>query len=198
MAYDTRTVAAGPFRTEDGSPVDVKDARDGWVAAARPVLIALAKQYHGTVSYKDLAMKLQEASGITTRMALTPWIGSVLNATAHENHERDEPLLSALVVKPDGTASPGYAVSVAETYRTKIVTDAEVERHAAEERFKCYCHFGAALPADGGGPALMQRVATKRVRAKRAAAPYVSPRSCPTCSMVLPTSGRCVNCRRGV
>jgi hypothetical protein len=183
----------GTYREVDMSPVSSADALAAWVVEARPVLERIAKTYHATITYKDLAEGVQVESGIRTRRLLQHWIGDVLGPVAHDCQTAGEPLLSSLCVRADGTVGPGYAVAVVENFGGEPPDD--LDMHAAEERLLCYRHFGAAMPADGGRPALTKQVAAARKRAKQRASPADTSRPiCPTCHLMLPVTGQCDNC----
>ena len=186
-------MATGPgtFREVDGEAVEMADAKEAWTPFARAALVRTAGKYRATITYKELGTEVQELSGIRTRMLLQHWIGDLLGLVSDECRSAGEPLLSSLCVTSDGTVGPGYAkvISWVETEGGKDVDDL-----AAEERLRCYEHFGATLPADGGRPSLHPTLARKRERemkAKIAARPRAV---CPTCHMQVPTSGICDTC----
>lgn len=193
MSTNRGRTTIGTFGIHDGLPVDFGVAKAGWVAAARPILVSVAQRYQATITYKELATDIQTAAGVKTRMLITNWIGGVLGQVADECHARGEPLLPSLCVHADGTIGDGYAVAVAQTAGDNI-GEHDIEMRAAEDRLRCYRHFGAMLPPDGGQPTLTPQVLAKRERMKRQSAPSPSPRVCPNCWMVLPMSGRCNNC----
>jgi hypothetical protein len=183
------------YKVADDSAVDVDDARAAWVAVARPALERTAGTYHATITYAELAEEVQEGSGIRTRRLLQNWIKDVLGSVATTCHQNGEPLLSSLCVRADGSVGPGYAKSVVEIFGGAAPEDPDM--HAAEERLKCYRHFGANLPADGGTAALTPQVAAarKRVVVKKRPSPTETSRPvCPTCHLMLPISGQCDNC----
>lgn len=183
----------GTYREADKTAVSASDALTAWVAPARTALERTARTYHATTTYKELAEEVQAESGIRTRRLLQHWIGDVLGTVARDCHAAGEPLLSALCVRSDGTVGPGYAIAVVENCGGDPPED--LDMHAAEERFRCYQHFGAAMPADGGKSALTKQVAAARLRAKRQPSPSESSRPiCPTCHLMLPMSGQCDNC----
>lgn len=153
--------------------------------------MGIARQYHAVVTYGELADAVQEATGIRTRMLLSNWIGRVLGAVSADCHRRDEPMLSSLCVHADGGVGPGYAEAVIERYGGKAPED--LDQHAAEERLKCYRHFGADLPPDGGRPVLTPQVAARRADTKRASRAE-DRKVCPTCHIQLPLSGQCDFC----
>lgn len=90
----------------------------------------------------------------------------------------------------EGIVGESYASAV-EAVRGHCPEDPD--QHAAEERLACHRHFGAALPSDGGRPALTRQVAARRDRQSRAQPP--APKLCSTCRMELPLNGRCDNCQ---
>ena len=183
----------GTYREVDKSAVSSSDALAAWVFEARPALERTAKTYHSTITYKDLAEEVQAESGIRTRRLLQHWIGDVLGTVARDCNAAGEPLLSALCVRSDGSVGPGYAVAVVENFGGEPPDD--LDMHAAEERLRCYCYFGAELPADGGRPALTKQVAAARKRAKQQPSLTESSRPiCPTCNLMLPVTGQCDNC----
>jgi hypothetical protein len=183
------TQLPGTYRESDGSPVTFSTAVRAWQAAARQTLESVAHHYHGVITYKALAEAVQNSTGIRTRMLLANWIGRVLGAVSADCHRLDEPMLSALCVYADGGVGPGYAEAVIERYGGPAPED--LDRHSAEERLRCYRHFGAPLPPDGGVPALTPQVAARRRRARHTASPK---RLCSTCNMQLPLSGQCDFC----
>ena len=101
-------------RVSDGEPVDFDDAKQAWADAARPVLERVAGTYNLYIEYKDLAETVQQDSGITTGVLVHHWIGSVLGAVARERRAPDEPMLTSLCVRADGTIGAGYGESVLE------------------------------------------------------------------------------------
>jgi hypothetical protein len=103
----------------------------------------------------------------------------------------DEPPLTALCVRQDGTIGPGYERA------PKSVVDEpgeDIEYYAAEHRLLCYRKYALDLPADGGVPALTKAEADRR-RAKSAQARSNAPKAfCPKCNLELLPSGRCGSC----
>jgi hypothetical protein len=187
------TVAAprtpGPWRTADGSAVELNDAKAAWALSARDVLIKTAKHYNAHVTYKELAEQVQELSGIRTRSPMRHWIGSVLDLAVDDSHRRGEPALAALCVRQDETVGEGYAyvLSVA-----GLDTPKDLEKHAANARLECHRFFGASMPPGGGRPTLTPRVAAARARAAKAVERPIF--LCPGCFTQLPSSGQCDNC----
>jgi hypothetical protein len=72
---------------------------------------------------------------------------------------------------------------------------ADLDLAAAEERLKCYRHFGAQMPADGGQPALTPMLAATRKKkatpARARMAVEEEREICPLCHVRLPSSGVC-------
>jgi hypothetical protein len=179
----------GTYRVADGSRVDFGKALLAWVPFAYAELVSTARSYHAVVTYLELSERVQEQSGIRTRMLLTNWIGKLLEEVARFAAARGEPPLTALCVRQDGTIGPGYARA------PKSVVDEpgeDIEYYAAVHRLLCYRKYAKDLPADGGQPALTtaeaQRRARKGQREERA------PSVCSSCFTVLPVSGRCAYC----
>lgn len=158
-----------------------------WSAAALPVLQDVASTYNRTMTYDELATAVQDATGIRTRSLLPNWIGDVLGAVTRAQPP-DEPMLTALVIRADGTMGPGYAVPIVD--RTGAAPP-DIDWHSAEQRLACYRHFGAHLPPDGGQPTLTAQVATRRNR-ENTRAPVRD--VCPSCNLRLPASGHCGQC----
>jgi hypothetical protein len=189
------TQLPGTYREATGDRVDFQVALFEWEEAARPSLFSLARHYHATTTYEELAEEVQHRSGVRTRALLPSWIGKVLGDVAVDCHRRGEPLLSALCVHKNGTIGPGYADAVAATYGGDPPADFDL--HAAAERLRCHQYFHALdLPAGGGVAALAPQVAAKHSRARRKSAPhpYVPPMACPTHHLALLPSGKCPVC----
>ena len=182
----------GTYLIDDGSPVEMSDAKDAWVPLAREALLRTAATYNGLVRYKELADEIQTGSGIGTRQLVHYWIGDVLGEVSAECHRQNEPLLSSLCVRQDGTIGDGYGIALAATYGGKVPADLELA--AAEERLRCYEHFGATLPADGGRPTLPREVSARRRKAAKEAREDIRKPVCPTCHLTLPATGQCDNC----
>lgn len=182
----------GTFRVSDGAPVAFATATATWTEVARSTLLRTAMEYQATISYKGLAEEVQVVSGIRTKMLPWHWVGRVLGGVARDCHRRGEPMLSALCVHEDGTIGEGYGKAILENQGPPVPDDLDL--HAAEERLRCYRHFGATLPADGGTPALTPQVARLRNRAKMRTSLEGDRDVCPTCYLMLPLSGQCGNC----
>ena len=177
-------------RVSDGGPVDFNDAKQAWADAARPVLERVAGTYNLYIEYKDLAETVQQDSGITTGVLVHHWIGSVLGAVARERRAPDEPMLTALCVRADGTIGASYGEAVLER---EGAVPADLDLHAATERLACYRYFGAELPANGGAPTLTRQLRAKRSRVARQ--PERAPRrQCPNCFIEVASSGVCGIC----
>ena len=169
-------------------------ARAAWAGAAREILLEVAGRYQALVTYRELSGLVQLRTGIRTNQLVHYWIGDVLGRVARVCADRDEPLLSALCVKEDGSVGASYAKAVIDV-RGELVGDPD--DHAADERLACYRAFGAAMPEDGGKAALAPKVAAVRARerARRAATrPQFEGQVCPSCNMAIPATGVCDNC----
>ena len=180
------------YRESDGEAVDMADAKAAWIPFAREALTRVAREYNGLISYGELAEEVQERTQIRTRQLKHYWVGAVLGVVSQDCHSRGEPLLPSLCVQQDGHSGAGYAAAIADTYGGPVPEDLDMA--AAEERLKCYTHFGATLPADGGTPTLSPQVATRRRVAARKAREDIRKPVCPTCHLTLPSTGQCDNC----
>jgi hypothetical protein len=179
------------YRLSDESPVEMAEAKAIWAVEARTALERVAATYHATITTRELANQIQAQSGITTKKLPHHWIGDVLATVARECHSKDEPLLCALCVLTDGTVGDNYTAAVTETYGE---APADPDMHAAEERLKCYAHFGATMPANGGRAALTRQVAARRSTIARRAREDIQRPICPTCHLALPATGQCDAC----
>ncbi|WCO68932.1 hypothetical protein PO878_09370 [Iamia majanohamensis] len=179
-------------RVSDGSEVSGPDSRRAWADAARPILEGVAGTYNATILDATLAEQVQVDSGVVSRQLSRYWIAKVMGLVAADCAGRDEPMLSALCIRTDGSTGGGYADAVTKA-RGEAPEDAEV--HAAAERLACYQRMGAAMPNGGGRPTLTPEVAARRHRARSARGePEFARTTCPTCFMVLPHTGQCDEC----
>ncbi len=207
--HDIVTADSTP-ESHDASHVGSSVARAAWAEAARPVLIEAAGRYRATLTYKQLAVAVQESAGITTKQPMHEWIGAVLGRVIDECHSRGEPLLSALCVSAQGSVGQGYAEAVEASRGTR---PNDPDDHAAQERLSCYQHWRAAgLPRDGGTPLRTahftltrtagaskpaSRVSTPRKTSVRKPTPAPEPKPipmCPRCFTQVPASGVCDYC----
>jgi hypothetical protein len=201
----------------DASEVGFTAARSAWAEAARPVLLEAAGRYRAMVTWKQLSVAVQEATGITTSQPVAKWIGDVLARVTDASQSRGEPLLSSLCVNVQGSVGEQYADAVEHARGTRPT---DPDEHAALERLECYRHWNAAgLPRDGGTPLrtahfkTVRRAAApkpaarvpgtpKKATARKAAstktaspAPEPKPiRLCPKCFTQVPASGVCDYC----
>lgn len=187
------TTTPGTWRVSDGSAVSFRDAIAEWGTVAHDVLLETATRYNDFVTYKELAEKVQEISGIRTKSQMRNWIGKVLAVVVEECARRDEPPLTSLCVTQNQTVGDGYRF-VLETAGEPIPDD--LDHHAAEARLKCYRAYSTDLPSNGGTPTLPPQVTASREAAARkaAAARPEKVELCPEHHTVLPSSGRCDYC----
>lgn len=143
----TRTVQTGTYDERDEQPVAFEEAVSMWALAARDVLVETAGEYHAVVRYPELGERVQVASGVRTTKSVFQWVDEVLLRVSAECAARDEPLLSSLCVRADGSMGPGYARAVTASSGRR---PSDPDQHAADERLRCYQAFGAELPAGGG------------------------------------------------
>jgi hypothetical protein len=176
---------------QEASEVGDDVARAAWAEAARIELIAVAGQYQGIVTSKELALLVQRRSGIRTSQRAHYWIGDILARVSTECDSRGEPLLSALCVNAEGSVGDTYAATVL-AIRGETPEDPDVQ--AAQERLACHKWFDADLPAEGGNAELTPRLAASRARARKLRQQERVAPTCPTCYTELPATGPCNYC----
>lgn len=186
---DSANKQPGIYRQEDNSPVSQPDALRAWASVALHELIRTAQKYDSVVTYKELALLVQDASGIKTRVLITHWIGKLLEEVAILARDTGEPPLTSLCVHQDGTIGEGYARA------PKSVADRpgeDIEFYAAEHRLLCYQKYAKDLPSDGGQPNLTP---AERARRLRRLGPASTPSiACPNCFVTLPATNVCDGC----
>jgi hypothetical protein len=182
------------IREIDSSPVEMAQAQQEWAIAARSELERVARSYGDLIRYAELAEAVQVSTGVRTSKLMRSWIGDVLTLVGADCHERSEPLLSALCVQKDGTIGDGYGVALVKIYGGDPPTD--LDQQAAEERLRCYQHFDAVMPADGGRAQLPPEVTARRRKAAKQAREDAPKATCPKCNIVLPAmaNGHCYYC----
>lgn len=183
-------------KDKDGTFVSMNSAYDAWEPYAVSMLEDTARKYNAVVTYKQLADYVQGQSGISHNALLSNWIGELLGRVINHCVNVRIPQLSSLCVREDGTVGDGYrhAMSVGGESDAELNLD-QLDDHAAKTRLDCYRHFEAAgLPPDGGTPTLTPAVVAARKRKRDLEKRDEPPKVCPTCSMVLPVTGRCDNC----
>lgn len=172
--------------------VGPEEARTAWAESAREVLLEKARRYQSVITLKELAAQAQDRSGIHTEQQIRHWIGDVLGRVAAENSAKNEPLLVALAVDDSGSVGDNYASYVVAAGQPEP-TDSD--EHASRERLECYRHFEAPnLPADGGRPELVAKLAAARTRARKASFEERAIPTCPKCHLQLAATGVCDNC----
>ncbi|WAC66854.1 hypothetical protein OVA14_03530 [Agrococcus sp. SL85] len=185
-----------------GKYVSQSDAIRQWWPAAREVLLETAREYGAWITEEDLAVRIQAATGITTRQPAEEWVGAVLTRVAMDAEGRGEPRIASLCVRADLSVGDHAGAVPGTTVQSR-------EQRAAEDRFDCYRLYGAELPEDGGRPQLTPRTSARPVtRAPRATTPRTprTPRAtkpapaamrevtCTSCFMVVPEAAECREC----
>jgi len=204
-------MAGEAYRDDDGTATEAAAAIEAWGRAARPVLVQVARRYGSLTTPNDLAAEVQALSGVRTREPAEAWIDDVLDAVDVECVARDEPMLSAFCVGPEGRIGERYRQLVVSLDATAA---ADIDMHAATQRVEAHRTHGATLPVDGGRPSLPPQLAkarastpkkstttrtraasTKSAAARKPRKPEPPPRPiCPTCFLQLPATGRCDTC----
>lgn len=180
----TEFTRKGFFREVDGTAVSQAEALRIWAPIAVDELISTAHTYDAVVTYKELALRVQDVSGVRTTQLIMHWIGRLLDQVITISDGRGEPPLTALCVRADGTVGDGYA-GVA-------VAGGPKEQLAAQERLLCYRRYAKDLPADGGKPNVTPFSA--RHQRTKTPSPVREDLVCPNCFMILPMSKACDAC----
>lgn len=162
----------------------------------------VASRYHATITYTDLAERVQKHSGIVAKGPSRHWIGKVLGLVSRVCQHNEDPPLAALVVhKTDGMVGAGYDLVLKLAGKPALEDPQQREAHAAESRLECYRRFGATIPANGGTPGYSTIYSEKAARAAQRAARPPKPEEnarplkfCPTCFVALPATGVCDEC----
>lgn len=169
--------------TIEGQKVSTAKAHAVWVPAARELLISTAQIYNNWITYADLAERIQQITGVSTKQPLQYWIGGLLDAVSIECEQRGEPHLTALCVHSDQSIGDGYPWARADA------TEVEREEVAAKDRFHCYQVYADDLPDDGGSPTLTPSMQSRFQRQRRSTP--TPAKQCPICFMELPSTGIC-------
>jgi len=181
--------AHGTFRVSDGAKVEFADALDAWVPIAYSELLGTAQHYNQWTTYLDLTERVQDVSGIRTRMLIGNWSGKLLERVARLAADAGEVPLTSLCVHQDGTIGEGY-LRAPKSLPTDPGTD--VDDLAAQHRLLCYRKYAVDLPADGGVAVVTPKVAA--ARARRVAQERRPARLCPDHYIELSATGVCSMC----
>lgn len=185
--------------------IPLADAQQAWAAAAIPVLVDRAKAQK-TVTYSDLAERIQEVAQIRTTMLLSNWIGRVLNVVLHYAADKGLPSVTSLVVSStDDEVSTGFDAACLRTRGHKPSSKQQRHQWAAEDRQDCYRFWASSAEVtelghrDRPRPAQMPRPAQaprpkQTPRLPSVGQEAVSRPVCPSCGTELPLTGRCDYC----
>ena len=143
----------------DGTNVAHSDALKLWASVAYEKLKEVAHGYNDRISYKDLALHVQDATGVETNQLIMNWIGPVLEIVEQRAVYAEEPPLTSLCVHADGSIGDGY--KRAPKFAPKSATS-DVDDIAAEHRLLCYQRYATDRPKDGGRPTLTPQIAIGR------------------------------------
>ncbi|GAA4034263.1 hypothetical protein GCM10023063_17790 [Arthrobacter methylotrophus] len=169
-----------------------QDSLDGWAEAAVPVLQGVARTYNDHITYKDLATRVFDITGVRTDMLVRNLSSKLLNRVIHLCRERNLPALSSLVVSStDGTVGPGFDAVLRAAGKEVPGSTLERERAAAAERLECYRAYCPDVPADAV-PQLTP-VYEAKVNPPKKEAPRPKP-VCAVHGIQLPATGICDDC----
>ena len=181
----------GTYRVADGSKVAFADALAAWVPIAYDALIEVARRYNRWTTYLELTDRVQEISGIRTKMLIGNWSGQLLEQVARAAADVGEVPLTSLCVHQDGTIGIGYLRA---PKAVAVDPDVDVDDLAAEHRLLCYQKYADDLPADGGTPTVTPRVAEARARRATSKRADAEAKLCPIHFVELSTNGLCSFC----
>jgi hypothetical protein len=175
--------------------VDPAEAEKAWIDQVHLTLTEVAGSYHKLITHTDLAVALQDATGLRTRTSPNAWMDRVLAAAAALDLAAGRPPLTSLVVhKTQGTVGAHYSEVLRLTGQDPIDDEVRREKHAAAARMDCYRWADAKMPSDGGNPALSPRFDMVVSRERRKAREEAKPDVCPNCFMAIPPTGICDAC----
>jgi hypothetical protein len=183
--------------TLDGTPVTLGDAKFEWAHVGYDVLVDVARNTQGHITYPTIAHTLQDGAGIRTEMPPTAWVDTSLTLVAEMCLRNGEPALTALVVEVD-TLEVGDGYGSAYSLIDQPLPR-NLQRAAAEMRAACYDHFSRREAVGWDKTKLIGRTGTPRsapVRAKAGPLRTVAapPKVCATCRLELLPDGRCGYC----
>lgn len=197
------------YRVDDDVELDLATAMHRWAPVAYEALKTAATQYKSTISHQELANVIIEETGIDTEMPMNLLVTKVMEICAAQAARENEPPLTSLCVKEDGTMPAAYArqarsaqVTAVEqaTGTTLADLDNDLDMYAAHHRLMCYRTHASNVPASAQ-PLLPDDLAQRRGRAaaraekQKAAARAEAPRPvCMSCFTQLPASGICQQC----
>lgn len=157
-----------------------------------PVLQDVARTYGNYITYKALANRVFDITGVRTDMLVQNLSSKLLNRVILICRERNLPALTSLVVAAtDGTVGPGFDAVLRAAGREVPETPVERERAAAAERLECYRAYCPDVPADAV-PRLTP-VYEARVNPAKKEAPKPRP-VCAVHGIQLPATGICDDC----
>lgn len=166
----------------NGKYVSNSDALAAWTPVARDVLLETARRYHAAITGDAFAHEVQRLSGILADQPAEAWIVRLLDRVAADAERRGEPPLATLCPRADDSAADAAA------------------------RLECYRAYADDVPADGGQPGRVFRVAPARTpRSSRTTTPSRTgaPRppanqlrevTCTSCWMIVAARETCTSC----
>lgn len=210
----------GYWRDLDGSAVAAHEAEAAWAEAALAVLRTVAAGFGDQIDYTELSARVQENSGIRTRVPVFTWIGGVLRRVMQATRDNGEPPLSVLVIpkRGDGSAEAAWSTARMQCYRRYCADLAQEEpwlnahtsaqgsprggatRGQTDKTSKTGKTTASTTsrkqPTRATGPrsgrsTRPSRDASTRPASRSTPAP---PALCPQCFLALPATGTCDNC----
>lgn len=181
--------------TRDGTLVSFTDAKFEWAQVGYDVLVDVARNDQGRITYPAIADTLQDSTGIHTELPQPDWIDTSLTLVAEMCLRNGEPALTALVVTVDTLeVSDGYGSAYSLIGQP---LPRNLQRAAAEMRAACYDHFSRREAVGWDKTKLTGRTGSPRPApspARHLRTDPTLPKVCATCRLELLPSGRCGYC----
>lgn len=170
-----------------------------WTLAAVDILTEVAGHYGQTITYADLAARIQDRSGVLSRSLTRSWVGGVLGQVVNQCQASGLPPLTSLVAhRADGGTDIDESTIAARLacYRrfaddvpAQVIAAALAQEAAAQQ-----AHLEAQREATAAAQRRLARQSRSRSTTRTPPRTEKPPALCPTCFMQLPLSGRCDNC----
>ncbi len=171
--------------------VDWGVATRAWAETALPELEQVASSFGDSITYTDLAERIQRSTGYRTEMLLGNWIGQVLEVVLLRTLREDLPPLTSLVVRKE-TGGVGDGYYNREHAPGTISDPVLLQQIAAWDRLACYRVYCPDTPTDAVPQMTLLSIQKNSKLTLRQDTPRE--RVCPSCYLVLPLNGQCDSC----
>ncbi|MDR2723215.1 MAG: hypothetical protein LBB54_05780 [Cellulomonadaceae bacterium] len=159
---------SGAWRIDDNTRVPFGEALEAWASVAVDLLLTTARSYGATVTHKQLAKKVQDATGIIEGDSVDQWIPLLLDRVAAIASKVGAPPVTSLCIGADGSVGLSYSLRMPDDDLVDWGDD--VDLLAAHHRLACYRKFARNVPADAA-PELPDVLIRSRLKHHVAGAP---------------------------